>query len=270
MMKKISALCILISSLAFGQGISVSDTSLKSSPKTIEESNSKAIIRANIIEDYIQEYHTKTMYNSNQSIATVEHYSSEGDLAFTEKYTYDEQGKLMMIEGINPDETLTIIKDYEYSPDGYKEITSENEVVVKEIEFTTDSSGKVLSEKEIAFHQGNQITERFHTYKNDQLIQSKVTYGKDGHIITYKYDAKGQLIEDVIVDLKNKPISKKRRRFDENNNIVEENLYDMNGRLKTNNRILYEYDEKGNWTKRTQYANQHEEPISNTIRTIRY
>lgn len=270
MMKKFSSLFLLIGSLAFGQMNDVELNNLKDAPKSIEESNSKAIIRANIIEDYIQEYHTKTSYNSKGKITKIEHYSTNGDLAFTENYTYNDDGKIIVIEGINPDETLSIIKDYEYNSQGYKEITSENEIIVKEIEYIVDDQNNVISEKELVYNQGNQLTERFHTYKDKKLVQSKVVYGKDGHFISYKYDAKGLAIEEVLTDLKNKPISKKRRKYDENNNIVEENLYDSNGRLKTNNRILYQFDEKGNWNKRTQYANQLEEPISNTIRTIRY
>lgn len=270
MMKKISSLLLLMGSLAFGQITDLSLHQLKGEPKTIEESNSKAIIRANIIEDYIQEYHTKTTYNTKGFIAKVEHYSSSGDLAFTEEYTYNENGKLVMIEGINPDESLTIIKDYEYFENGYKEITSENDIIVKEINYTLDAQQNIVAEKEIAYTPGEQITERFHTYKDNKLMQTKVVYGKDGHFVSYKYDAKGLCIEEVVTDLKNKNISKKRRKFDDNNNIIEENLYDATGRIKTNHRILYQYDEKGNWNKRTQFANQLEQPISNTLRTIRY
>ena len=65
-------------------------------------------------------------------------------------------------------------------------------------------------------------------------------------------------------------INKYLRKFDTNNNIVEETTYDETGKVRNVSTIKYQYDNKKNWTKRTQYVKDFDQPISNTTRTIRY
>ena len=270
MIKNIFHLALLLGGILFAQKNDLEKNNITGNPKNIEESNTKAIIKANIIEDYLQEYHTKVEYNSDGYITKKNHFNASGDPSFSEYYTYDSDNRLVKIESSTDDENLTIINDYEYSDQGYKITVSENDIVIKETVYTTDEKGNILSETETSYLQGNLVTNRVNEYKNNQISTTKVTYGKDGYIINYKHDTNGLPIEEVIMDLKNKLVSKKRRKFDDKKNLVEEFLYDTAGRLKTNSRILYSYDEKGNWIKRTQFANNIEEPISNATRTIRY
>lgn len=270
MIKNIFHLAFLLGGILFAQKNDWAANNIVGHPKNIEESNTKAIIRANLIEDYIQEYHTKVEYNLDGYITKKNHFNASGDPSFTEIYTYDSNQRLLKIESTTEDENFVIIKDYEYTDQGYKITESENDIVVKETLYTTDQQGNILAEKETSFLQENLVTTRVNEYQNNKLTTTKVTYGKDGYIIHYKYDANGLPIEEVIMDLKNKLVSKKRRKFDDKKNLVEEFLYDTTGRLKTNSRILYQYDDKGNWIKRTQFANNLEEPISNATRTIRY
>ena len=267
MLKKYCSLIVLVGGLLFAQTNDLQKNKINHNPKSIEESNTKAVIKANIVEEYLQEYYTKTAYNTAGNIKNVDFYNESGDLVFTENYFYNDN-LLSKVEGNNPDESFIILKEYEYFDGGYKEITSENDVIVKEIVFTTNNKN-ITAEKEINMI-NNQMIERNYEYLGNNLKQTTIKYGKDGNIIQYKYDDLNLPIEEVIYDLKNNLISKKRRKFDENKNIIEENLFDNNGRLKTNNRIKYQYDDYKNWIKRTQYANTIEEPISNSTRTIRY
>lgn len=270
MIKNIGYIALFFGGILFAQKNDLASNNIVGTPKNIEESNTKAIIKANIIEDYLQEYHTKIEYNSDGFITKKNHFNASGDPVFSETYTYDGNNKLIKIESITDDESFVIINDYEYFDTGYKIVVSENDIIVKETVYTTDNKGNILSEMETSFIQENLITNRVNEWKNNQMIKTKVTYGKDGYIVNYKYDANGLAIEETIFDLKDKLVSKKRRKFDDKKNLIEENLYDSTGRLKTNSRILYVYDEKGNWTKRTQFANNLEQPISNATRTIRY
>lgn len=270
MIKKYSSLIVLIGGILFAQTNDLQKNKINNQPKLIEESNTKAIIKANIIDGYLQEYYTKTFYNTAGYITKREFYNDNGDLTFTESFSYRKNNILEKIEGTNPDENFIIIKDYEYSPNEYKEITSENEIIVKEIIYQLNDNQDIINEKEINYTGDNQIILKTNEYQGKNRIKTTVNYGKDGYLIHYKYDKSNLPVEEAIYDLKNKLVSKKRRIFDEKENLIEENLYDNNGRLKTNSRIIYQYDENGNWNKRTQYANTIEQPISNTIRTIKY
>lgn len=270
MLKKYSSLIIFISGILFAQTNDLQKNNISSQPKLIEESNTKAIIKANIIDGYLQEYYTKTFYNPIGNITKREFYNENGDITFTETFFYTKNNVLEKIEGINPEENFIIIKDYEYSPNEYKEIISENDIIVKEIIYKLNNNQDIVSENEINYTNNNSIVQKTNEYQDKNIIKTSINYGKDGYIILYKYNKFNQPIEEAIYDLKNKLISKKRRIFDEKGNITEENLYDNNGRLKTNSRIIYQYDDNGNWSKRTQYANTIEQPISNTIRTIKY
>ncbi|MBS7334126.1 MAG: hypothetical protein KIG88_11075 [Weeksellaceae bacterium] len=269
MIKKFSSILVLIGGILFAQTSDLEKEKIKNSPKSVEESFTKALIRANIIEDYIQEFHTKTSYNAKGFINVKEYYSDAGDLLFTENFTYDDLGKLVKRELISNDESITKIHDFEYTSEGYKETLSENEIIVSEIVYKIVED-KIVHQKETYFLEEGIFTERTNEYKGDLLIKTNVKYGKEGYVVSYKYNQNQLPIEEVVHDLKGQLVSKKRRMFDEKGNIVEENLYDNSGRLKTNNRINYVYDDKGNWTLRTQYANNLEQPVSNSKRTIRY
>ena len=269
MIKKFSSILVLIGGILFAQTSDLEKEKLNNSPKSVEESLTKALIRANIIEDYIQEYYTKTSYNSKGFINQKEFYSEAGDLLFTEHYTYNDNDKLTKIEMSSNDESITKISDFEYTSDGYKETKSENDIIIAEVIYKLDGDN-IIYQKETSFLKDGIFTERSNEYKNNQLVKTEVKYGKDGYVVNYKYNQNQLPIEEVILDLKGKLVSKKRRLFDEKGNIIEENLYDATGRLKTNNRIKYEYDNNGNWILRTQFANNLEQPISNSKRTIRY
>lgn len=269
MIKKIGSLAILLGNILFAQTNDLQKNNIINSPNYVEESNSKAIIKANLIDEYIQDYYTKTYYNKNGYISERDFFDESGNLILKETYSYNEKNQLIKNEAVYDNQEMIIIKDVEYFDNGYKEIISENDIIVKEIVFQINTKQQIISEKETDFINNGLETEKTNEYQGEKLIKSSVKFGKEGYIIQYKYD-KNNPIEEVIFDLKNNLIQKKRRKFDDQNNIIEENLFDNAGKLKTNNRILYEFDDKGNWLKRTQFANKFEQPISNTIRTIKY
>lgn len=270
MLKKITSLIILFGGLLMAQTTDYAKDKIKNQPKAIEESFTKAIIRANIIEDYSLEYHIKTTYNKSGYITQKDSYSENGDLIYSDIYSYDDQNRLVKIETINPNQDILFIRDFEYTENGYTESKSENDVVVLVTSYELDKQGQIISQKETNYLDENLVSERINEYKNNVLIKTDVKFKNGGYTVKYKYNAQNLPTEEIVYDLNNKLVSKKLRAYDEQQNIVEENLYDNHGKLKTNHRIKYEYDDKGNWTTRTQYANTIEEPISNAKRTIRY
>lgn len=270
MLKKITSLIILFGGLLMAQTTDYEKDKIKNQPKSIEESFTKAVIRANIIEDYSLEYHTKTSYNKAGYITQKDSYSESGDLIYAESYTYDEQNRITKIETTNPTQDFTVIRDFEYHDTGYTETKSENEVVVMVTTYVLNAKNQIISQKETNYIDENLVSERINEYQNNVIAKTDVRFNNGGYTVKYKYNAQNLPVEELVYDLKNKLVSKKIRAYNDHQNIVEENLYDNHGKLKTNHRIKYEYDDKGNWVTRTQYANSIEEPISNAKRTIRY
>ena len=268
-MKKLGLLILLASNFALAQKNDLQKNNLLSNPKIVEESNTKAIVRASLVEGYMQDYYTKTYYNVDGFITKIENYTENGELNTTDFYTYNDQ-KLILIERKNPDETFKITKEFTYVDNGYIETTKENDILVLEKIYVLDQNKNIVSEKENNLVEETITSHRQNEYQNNRLVITTVNYGKDGYVVNYKY-AKAEIpSEEVVYDLKNQLVSKKLRKFDEKGNIIEENYFGPDGKLRANNRILYEFDDKGNWIKRTQYANQIDTPISNAIRTIKY
>ena len=269
-MKHLNTFFLLMGGLLFAQINDLTKENIKDYPKNIEESTTKAMIRANMIEGYHQESHHKTTYNSLGLIKTRDAFNESGDLMYTETYSYDEQNRLIKIETLNDEETMNFLKEYEYTENGYTMTFSDHDILLQTIEYQLDDEKRIINQKETSYTGEVHVTTKSNEYKNDLLIKQTVKFGNDGNIITFKYNDKKLAIEEVIYDLKNRLVSKKRRAFDENNNIIEEYVYDQSGRVKMTHRIKYNYDNKGNWTTRTQYSNSIEEPISNSKRTIKY
>ena len=114
------------------------------------------------------------------------------------------------------------------------------------------------------------FVEKKYDYQNDFLVKTSVKYNQGSYTLDYKNDAKGNPTEELYIDKNNKLINKYIRKFDTNNNIIEESTFGADGKLTNVSTIKYQYDDKKNWTKRTQYASKIDQPISNTTRTIRY
>lgn len=268
-MKKIAVILILLSTNIFAQKTDLLKNNLKGNPRIIEESVEKAIIKTNIIEGYFQEYYNKTYFNSSGNVEKIENFDENGELNSIESFKYAND-KILEIEKINNDETLVILKKFEYNELGFKVLLLENEILISETFYILDQNKNIVEQKEINLIDESLTTSRNNEFKDNFLVKTVVKYGKDGYIIQYKYGKSDIPSEEIIYDLKNKLVSKKIRKFDSSNNLVEENLFDQDGKLKTNNRIQYEYDENGNWIKRTQYANQIETPVTHSKRTIKY
>ena len=107
-------------------------------------------------------------------------------------------------------------------------------------------------------------------YQNGFLVKTQVKYNQGSYTLDYKNDAKGNPIEEIYLDKDNKAVNKYLRKFDDNNNMTEEVMLDETGKVKHISTIKYQYDNHKNWTKRTQYVKNFDQPISNTTRTIRY
>lgn len=265
MQKTLLVIALVLSSYSFAQ-----DKSIKDNPIFIEESMQKASIRMNQIAGYNLEYHQKSDYKNNHIIKR-ESFAENGDLVSTETFVYNDNGEIVSKEIKNNDGSLVILFTYEYTPDGYVVTKSENDVIISKTDYVLDASKNIVSEKENnLLDEGNLFVEKKNEYKNNFLVKTNVKYNNGDYAIVYKNDNLGNSIEEEYLNNGKKLINKFLRKYDANNNLIEETTFDANGKVQNVTKILYEYDAHNNWTKRTQYASKIEMPISNTIRTIRY
>jgi len=138
-------------------------------------------------------------------------------------------------------------------------------------EYKLNQNKQVTFERETNLLEDTDIyIEKNHQYQNGFLIKTQVKYNQGSYTLNYKNDANGNPLEEDYVSKDNKQVNKYIRKFDSNNNIIEETTIDETGKVKNVSNIKYQYDEHKNWTKRTQFVKDFDEPISNTTRTIRY
>lgn len=262
---------ILFSGLAIAQKSEIEKNKVNGKPTFIEESMQKASIRMQQITGYELQYHTKSVYNDNGNPISREYFNEDGNRVSSESFSYNEDNKISFSEMKSEDESLKFYFQYEYTEDGYSITKSENDVNILKIEYKLDQNQNVIFEKETnLFEEGDLFTEKKYEYTNGFLTKTFIKYNNGSHTLSYKNDAKGNPTEELYTDKNNKLIYRFVRKFDDNQNIVEETTYDSNGKITNSSQILYEYDEQKNWLKRTQYTAKIDQPISNTLRTIRY
>lgn len=271
MLKYIVLSTVLFSGFGIAQKTEIEKNKVNGTPVTLEESMQKASIRMQQITGYELQYHFKSTYNKEGNPVTKEYFNENGDRISTETFTYNEANKISSSETVSENQALKFNFQYEYTPDGYSITKSENDVNILLTEYKLDANENILSEKETnLFEEGNLFTERNNEYTNGFLTKTTVKYNNGFHTLSYKNDALGNPIEEIYTDKKNKLIYRFVRKFDKNNNIVEEKTFDTNGKVVNSSQIMYEYDDQKNWTKRTQYTSKIDQPISNTLRTFRY
>ncbi|GEM50458.1 hypothetical protein EB1_02480 [Empedobacter brevis NBRC 14943 = ATCC 43319] len=271
MLKKITLIPLLISGFAFAQKSELEQNDIIGHPNYIEESMQKARIRVMHIEGYDLEYYTKSTYNKDGNPVKRDYFDEAGNTTFSESFHYNESNKLISRELKNEDGSLVFIFDYEYTTDGYIVIKSENDVNVLKTAYKLDTHQNVTYERETNLLEDTDVfIEKNYQYQNGFLIKTLVKYNQGSYTLDYKNDAKGNPLEEVYTSKDNKQVNKYLRKFDDNNNIIEETTLDETGKIKNVSTIKYQYDEHKNWTKRTQYVKHFDQPISNTTRTIRY
>lgn len=271
MLKNIALITLLVSGISFAQKSETQKNKLLGNPTFVEESMQKANIRMSQIVNYELEYYTKSNYNSEGNPTKREYFNETGERTFSESFNYNEAGKIISREMKSEDESLVFNFDYEYTTEDYNITKSENDVNVSKTTYKLDNNQNIIYEKEINLLEDNEVfVEKKYDYQNDFLVKTSVKYNQGSYTLDYKNDAKGNPTEELYIDKNNKLINKYIRKFDTNNNIIEESTFGADGKLTNVSTIKYQYDDKKNWTKRTQYASKIDQPISNTTRTIRY
>lgn len=244
MMKKIGLALVLLFGVMFvscgGAGVKKTDWEnhgLKGSVKQVKEcvrnmpDNERSFIAKDRDTTGIGEYDIVRVYEFNEGGYLTELRSTSSNAKLYEKYLYDKDGNLTMIE-MYVDDKLVRTFIHRYSASGrltsISSVNAESKKVDGSTFFEYDKNGNVIKEinKDA---EGNKMGEI--VYKND---------AKGRHISMMAYDPNGKSSDiETLYD------------YDNQNNITKIETKDMLLKNSTSQELLYyDKDEKGNWTRR--------------------
>lgn len=195
---------------------------------------------------------SESIYSVGQtkSLASRNVFKYDDDGNRLELTSYGRDGKIMS----NLKSTYVngnIVKEETILGDGTIDVTAE---------IKTDSKGNRVEEKQTKTNAVSPLFNYTHYYKYDekaQLLERTVLRGNGALMYKYmfKYDDLGNRIEWIQIGPSNLMVGRVTYKFDDKNNLVEETAYDGNNVAKSTFTYTYEFDKKGNWTRRTKMEN---------------
>lgn len=168
-------------------------------------------------------------------------------------YKYDKQGNAVQVAKLNEYETFyTDVFAYDNKKNkvsearldkngkmSYKILMTYKDSLITNI-VTLDSEGKEQSTEKRAYDsKGKILNKSFEDKLNNEFIKESFSYDKSGNLtewILYNAETKAQSIS---------------YKFDEHNNLTQMERRDATGTVQENKKYAYEYDEQGNWIKKS-------------------
>ena len=127
-------------------------------------------------------------------------------------------------------------------------------------EIKTDAKGNRVEQRDLKTNAVSPLFNFTQLYKYDekgQMIERTSLRGNGTLMYRYlfKYDDKGNRTEWIQIGANGLMVGRVTYKFDEKNNLVEEISHDSNNVPKATYTYTYEFDRKGNWTRRTKLEN---------------
>lgn len=168
---------------------------------------------------------------------------ARGDLVKETRTVYDERGNRSAELAVWADGTFENVSLYEYD-DAHRRIRALHYNAVQVVNrnlYSYDRAGRLLRER----------FERNYQYDAAGSQVVRVDRFDIGYEVNLVYDARGQVREKVVADLKGRRQSRSEFRYDEHGSQIEERSYDAGDRVTDRKTYEYDYDPAGNWTKET-------------------
>ena len=262
------------------KAVNITDTVIKEDVHTIFKFTKKGYIT--IIIGYGKSFWGKTtlLYNKNNNLIDISSYDSPDNIKWKRKFVYNRRGKLSQREDICTDGSC-------YEKEIYKYIDNKTYVYFydfdgKLIYYTQESRLKNTRTVTYYSSDGNIFSKRqFEFDKKERIIR----YSFDSHESIYKYDDKGNLVEEFFPNDNRKTTYK----YDDKGYLSEHAwqnydadykityIYCESGLLMEENhcknetlynRTTYKYDTKDNWIEKIEYESDNF--ITVTKRKIEY
>jgi YD repeat-containing protein len=191
---------------------------------------------------------TVYVYGENGEPSAITAYDADGDFDKCEKFTYDDQKRMVKREVKKSDNSETVL-EYAYNDQGLLAAVTEK-----------DAKGNLLSRQEhdytmegleariLLFNEsGKQITEILSLYDENGRLVSKKSISYYTRIQRYEYDDAGNVVEESLSDENDFVISRTRYDFDDNSRLISETIYETDltraGRdTHYSNRYEYEFN----------------------------
>lgn len=178
-------------------------------------------------QDILQD-RTAFIYDENGNVKEEDSYLKTESIQFKNIYEYDENGNVTSISRYNKDGGIEYITNSKY--DGDKLISKE----------TIDGDKKLGRVQKFTYdNKGNLIIECLKD--GDEGIE---------HVTEYHYDNNGNKL-GMVVKQDGNIVYKAGYSYDDHNSMTEFNVADDKNAVKDSKFYRYEYDDKGNWTKKT-------------------
>jgi hypothetical protein len=181
----------------------------------------------------------------------------------TEFQYIDNAGKLVSITRFKYDDNYNMVSEELYMANG---------VLDTRYAIKTDEEGR-KKEQQTFKMDGNSILNYLYKYNYDNEGRMTEWYClyPNGNLLwkyEYQYDARGNKTEWQVKGGNNQPTQIHRYKHDDNNNMVEENIFNPDGRLVSRFTYTYRFDKAGNWIEKIKYENN--QPVEIREREIVY
>lgn len=235
-------------------------------------------------------------------------YNRDGSVAQTIVYTYDAEGRSTGYEdstpGLNAPRKHVYVLDQKGNRTEYKMIQPTGSAADERYVYKYDDKGNRIADE--LYHKSTLVSRNENTYDDQKRLISQIIYNPDGTVaakisntfaadgkpmertrhdanlltyrVLYKYDDKGRLIEletvgsyvDMESDAASYVTGKVVYVYKGKDRPKEALTYNPDGSLRE--RLVFDYDSRGNWTKRTRRvpASKKEVPAQIEYRTISY
>ncbi len=183
-------------------------------------------------------------------------YNLQDILTSKKQNVYDEKGNLKEELYFFKEETVQYKNKYDYDSENRKVGDTRYKKDTQDYITVFDYEGKNLVSRETTEGPDNKIvrTEKFTFDENGNLIKEYTfdSYDNSKTVDEYKYDAKNQKIARIVTE-NDKPVFKNTFAYDTKGNLTD--VVTMNGddTVIQSLSYKYEYDDKGNWTKKIVY-----------------
>lgn len=261
---------VAISTISYGQKVKgyLSEKKLKGSVKYIEEKTFYVLVGEGDDVEYNLKNHYLTKVNQEGNIefninrkdgeSLIYEYNSKGEnveVSFNSAgeytwrtiYSYDDNGNLIESNISSQDRGVEVKTIYQYDDNG--------DLIIEDM---YDSEGY--------------LEERIkRVYDANKNIISLITgnENKVNEINTYSYDEKGNPIEWTIIQ-DDELITNYTYIYDLKGNVIEGNSFYKDGTLREKFTYKYDYDQKGNWTKKITYNELSEQKIIEERKIVYY
>ena len=168
-------------------------------------------------------------YDANGNMTELANYSSDGKLVSTIKTTYDASGNPISEETILGNGNVDLRSTIKADAKGNR---------IEQNDVKTDPTGTLFNFKQFySYDEKGQLIERA-VYRDNGAFFYK--YG-------FAYDGSGNKTEWTRLTSSNAVLGKVVYKYNDKNNLIEQNEYEGASTLKSSFTFTYEYDKKGNW-----------------------